>query len=99
MLEPNHLIREDILSILPSIPGESVNRIVEKLVQQGIETQEDLYYVREEDTEEFLKAIQCQKFLDAWKHRGKKNRSSLFFIFIFNSFVIYNHQSVDESIL
>uniref|UniRef100_A0A672HZP7 Uncharacterized protein n=1 Tax=Salarias fasciatus TaxID=181472 RepID=A0A672HZP7_SALFA len=39
-----------------------LNRMVEKLVQQGVETEEDLY-VTEEDIGEFMKPIQCRKLL------------------------------------
>lgn len=69
MLEPSDLIREGILSILPSIPGESLGRMVEKLIEQGVETEEDLQYVREQDIKEFVKPIQCRKLLFAWKHK------------------------------
>ncbi|KAK0155310.1 Sterile alpha motif domain-containing protein 3 [Merluccius polli] len=69
MLEPSDLIRENILSALPSLPVESLGCMVEKLIQQGVETEEDLQYVREQDIEEFLKPIQCRKLLDAWKHK------------------------------
>lgn len=70
MLEPSDLIREAILSTLPRIPEESLSRMVEKLIQQGVETEEDLQYVREEDIQEFMKPIQCRKLLDAWKYKG-----------------------------
>lgn len=70
MLEPSDLIRDAILSALPSIPVEALGRMVEKLIQQGVEAEEDLQYVREQDIEEFMKPIQCRKLLDAWKHKG-----------------------------
>lgn len=70
MLEPSDLIRENILSALPSLPIESLGHIVEKLIQQGVETEEDLQFVREQDIEEFMKPIQCRKILDAWKGKG-----------------------------
>lgn len=70
MLEPSDVIREGILSALPSITVESLGCMVEKLIQQGVETEEDLQYVREQDIEEFIKPIQCRKLLDAWKHKG-----------------------------
>ncbi|XP_029907498.1 uncharacterized protein LOC115359266 [Myripristis murdjan] len=69
MLEPSDVIREGILSALPSIPVESLGCMVEKLIQQGVETEEDLQYVREQDIEEFIKPIQCRKLLDTWKHK------------------------------
>lgn len=70
MLEPSDLLREAILSTLPRIPEESLRHMVEKLIQQGVETEEDLQYVREEDIQEFMKPIQCRKLLDAWKYKG-----------------------------
>ncbi|XP_036973995.1 uncharacterized protein LOC119030475 isoform X2 [Acanthopagrus latus] len=69
MLEPSDLLREAILSTLPRIPEESLRHMVEKLIQQGVETEEDLQYVREEDIQEFMKPIQCRKLLDAWKYK------------------------------
>lgn len=71
MLEPSDLIRECILSTLPSITIESLSAMVDKLLQQGVDTEEDLQYVREQDIEEFIKPIQCRKLLDAWKSKGK----------------------------
>lgn len=70
MLEPSDLIREAILSTLPKIPVKSLSCMVEKLIQQGVETEEDLQYVREDDIQEFMKPIQCRKLLDAWKCKG-----------------------------
>ncbi|KAJ8364568.1 hypothetical protein SKAU_G00133990 [Synaphobranchus kaupii] len=69
MLEPSDMIREVILSTLPSIPEESLGRMVAKLIHQGAETEEDLQYVREQVIEEFIRPIQCRKRLDAWKHK------------------------------
>lgn len=45
MLEPSDLIREAILSTLPKIPVKSLSCMVEKLIQQGVETEDDLQYV------------------------------------------------------
>uniref|UniRef100_A0A3Q2CQ11 Si:ch211-111e20.1 n=1 Tax=Cyprinodon variegatus TaxID=28743 RepID=A0A3Q2CQ11_CYPVA len=70
MLEPCDVIREAIVSALPSIPVESLGRMMEKLIQQGVETEEDLQYVREQDIEDFIKPIQCRKLLASWKRKS-----------------------------
>lgn len=70
MLEPSDLIREAILSTLPKIPVKSLSCMVEKLIQQGVETEDDLQYVTEDDIKEFMKPIQCRRLLDAWKCQG-----------------------------
>lgn len=64
------MIRKAIVSALPSIPVESLGRMMERLIQQGVEKEEDLQFVREQDIEEFIKPIQCRKLLAAWKSKG-----------------------------
>ncbi|KAJ8403938.1 hypothetical protein AAFF_G00342880 [Aldrovandia affinis] len=61
------VIREAILTVLPTVPEEPLDLIVGKLLSQGVETTEDLIHVREEDILEFLQPIQCRKLLTAWK--------------------------------
>lgn len=70
MQQPTDMMREAIFSTLPSIPAASLDSIVEKLIQQGVETEDDLQYVREQDIEEFMRPIQCRRLLNAWKRKG-----------------------------
>ncbi|KAF7648241.1 hypothetical protein LDENG_00160070 [Lucifuga dentata] len=60
-------IREIIQATLPSLPEEKIKLLVEKLTLQGVESREDLKYVREEDMVDFIRPIQCRKLLDSWK--------------------------------
>ncbi|KAM3613074.1 uncharacterized protein V6R79_019711 [Siganus canaliculatus] len=58
-----------ISSTLPSFPEASLDCMVEKLIE-GVETEEDLQYVRERNIEEFMRPIQCRKRLEAWRRKG-----------------------------
>lgn len=58
------MIEDAILSVLPNLPKETVLKIFEKLTSQGLESKEDLAFVREE---EILRPIQCCKLLTGWK--------------------------------
>lgn len=61
-------IRGDVLQILPNLPRETVDQLSERLIEHcGVESTEDLQYVREEDISELLRPIQCRKILSAWK--------------------------------
>ncbi|XP_032365428.1 uncharacterized protein LOC116680827 [Etheostoma spectabile] len=77
MLDPSALIRESILCTLPSIAPESLQNVIEKLMQQGVDSREDLQYVREQDMEEFIRPIQCRKLLEAWKPKEPENSCDL----------------------
>lgn len=70
--DPDAVIKDAIVSVLPVISGETVSLIVEKLKSLGVEKKEDLKFVREEDIVELIRPIQCRKLLNAWKTEGKK---------------------------
>lgn len=65
------MIKDAILSVLPNLPEKSIQKIVEKLTGQGLESTEDLACVREEDLLEILRPIQCRKLLMGW-NQGKQ---------------------------
>ncbi|KAJ8351967.1 hypothetical protein SKAU_G00234430 [Synaphobranchus kaupii] len=69
-------IRGDVLQALPSLPTETLTLLLEKLISCGVESKEDLQYVREEDISELLRPIQCRKILSAWKAREPHSRQS-----------------------
>ena len=73
MSELTSLIKEAIVSVLPNLPEETLCQMVEKLIGQGLESTDDLAFVREEDILEFVRPIQCRKLLAVWK-QGKAYR-------------------------
>jgi len=63
-------VREIIQATLPSLDEEKIKLLVEKLLLQGVESRQDLKYVREEDMVDIIRPIQCRKLLDCWKLQG-----------------------------
>ncbi|KAL6466696.1 hypothetical protein MHYP_G00245000 [Metynnis hypsauchen] len=59
-------IRQAILSVLPSLPEQTLSSLLEKLVSTGVECKSDLKLIKEEDLQELLRPIQCRKLLQAW---------------------------------
>lgn len=66
-------IRLTISSSLPGISDETLQKCIHGLSAIGVETKDDLQYVKEEDLMEFLRPIQCRKLLNAWKNEGMFN--------------------------
>lgn len=59
---------KDILSsALPTISEGVQQLVIDKLVNCGLESKEDLKYVKKEDIEDLLPVIQQRKLLDALK--------------------------------
>ncbi|XP_039608902.1 uncharacterized protein LOC120528891 [Polypterus senegalus] len=73
MSELQEEIKQTVLSVIPGLPEERLNPLVEKLIGLGVESFEDLVYVKEEDILEFIQPIQCRKLLNAWKHHEQKS--------------------------
>ncbi|KAJ8333737.1 hypothetical protein SKAU_G00410560 [Synaphobranchus kaupii] len=46
---------------------ETQDKLLEKILSCGLETKEDLGYVKEEDMSDLLRPIQCRKLLDAFQ--------------------------------
>uniref|UniRef100_A0A8C4TBA5 Uncharacterized protein n=1 Tax=Erpetoichthys calabaricus TaxID=27687 RepID=A0A8C4TBA5_ERPCA len=80
-------IKQTILSVISSLPEEPLNQLVEKLIGLGVESFEDLMYVKEEDILEFIQPIQCRKLLNAWKHHGKFANKLIMFSILAEQFV------------
>ncbi|KAL6486234.1 hypothetical protein MHYP_G00056260 [Metynnis hypsauchen] len=60
------VIRQAILSVLPSLTEQTLSSLLEKLVSTGVECKSDLKLIKEEDLQELLRLIQCRKLLQAW---------------------------------
>ncbi|XP_073722008.1 uncharacterized protein [Misgurnus anguillicaudatus] len=67
------VLKHAILSVLPTLSPDVINQLVEKLVDQGVESVDDLVYVKDDDILEFLRPIQCRKLLCAWKNQENQN--------------------------
>lgn len=52
---------------LPTVNDNVIQSLAEKLKECGVESKDDLKFVREEDLEGVLRPIQARRFLDFWK--------------------------------
>ncbi|XP_077093821.1 uncharacterized protein LOC143745587 [Siphateles boraxobius] len=53
-----------------------LQKFIHGLSAIGLETKDDLQYVKEEDLMEFLRPIQCRKLLNAWKNEEQSSCST-----------------------
>lgn len=67
------VLEDAVLSVLPGLSPDVTSQLVEKLTDQGVESLDDLIYVKEDDILEFIRPIQCRKLLSAWQNEGKDN--------------------------
>ncbi|XP_033122232.1 uncharacterized protein LOC117121215 [Anneissia japonica] len=59
-------IKNAIQSVLPSLNEDLLMAVVERLNGHGVETEEDLQFVTEDDVKDLLKTIQPRKLLSSW---------------------------------
>ncbi|XP_067237385.1 sterile alpha motif domain-containing protein 3-like [Chanodichthys erythropterus] len=69
-------IKLAISSSLPGLSDETLQKFIHGLSAIGVETKDDLRYVKEEDLMEFLRPIQCRKLLNAWKNEEQSSCST-----------------------
>lgn len=60
-------LKEIILRALPNISEAVQQLIIDRLLSSGLDSTEDLKYVKQEDIADLLPVIQQQKRLDAFK--------------------------------
>ncbi|XP_034145225.1 uncharacterized protein LOC117593613 [Esox lucius] len=60
-------------SSLPGLSDETLKKFIHGLSAIGVETKDDLQYVKEEDLMEFLRPIQCRKLLNEWKNEEQSS--------------------------
>lgn len=65
------IIRKAVKKALPTIADTSLDAVVGKLQEDGVETIEDLAYVQESDLSSFLKPNHLRKLLSAFKRYSK----------------------------
>lgn len=63
-------IRESVLSVLPDLPEQTLSSLLNKLASVGVEGKPDLQFLKEEDLQDHIRPIQCQKLLNAWRVQG-----------------------------
>lgn len=63
-------IREAVLSVLPSLPEDKVQVLLNKLASIGVESKSDLQFIKEEDLPANITPIQCRRLLNAWQTQG-----------------------------
>uniref|UniRef100_A0A8C1PKJ5 Uncharacterized protein n=1 Tax=Cyprinus carpio TaxID=7962 RepID=A0A8C1PKJ5_CYPCA len=68
-------IKLAISSSLPGLSDETLQKFIHGLSAIGVETKDDLQYVKEEDLMEFLRPIQCRKLLNVWKNEAAQRSS------------------------
>ncbi|KAJ8259535.1 hypothetical protein GJAV_G00170540 [Gymnothorax javanicus] len=56
-----------IMATIPSVPADTQNKIIERLIHSGVETNEDLSFVKEEDIANLLHPVQVRKLLAAFQ--------------------------------
>ncbi|KAI3352084.1 hypothetical protein L3Q82_020910 [Scortum barcoo] len=63
-------IREAVLAVLPSLPEDKIQSLLNKLASIGVESKSDLQFIKEEDLPANITPIQCQRLLNAWQTQG-----------------------------
>lgn len=60
-------LKEILSSALPTISEAVQQLVVDKLINSGLDSKEDLKYVKQEDIEDLLPVIQQRKLLNAFR--------------------------------
>lgn len=67
MSDISESIKDAVISVLPSVPEETLTLLVETILHPGVESKDDLQYIREQEIAEVIGPSQCRKLLNAWK--------------------------------
>lgn len=60
-------LREIILKALPSNNEDTTQLLIDRLVDSGLESKDDLQFVQQEDISDILPTIKLRKLLNAFK--------------------------------
>lgn len=60
-------LRDIILKALPSNDENTTQDLIDRLVDYGLESKDDLQFVKQEDISDILSAIKLRKLLNAFK--------------------------------
>ncbi|TKS65679.1 RNA-directed DNA polymerase from mobile element jockey [Collichthys lucidus] len=75
-------IREALLAVLPSLPEDKVQSLLNKLASIGVESKSDLQFIKEEDLPANITPIQCRRLLNAWQTQEKYKEGQLHCVFV-----------------
>ena len=56
-------------TVLPFLHKDQMEKLKQKLLECGVETDDDLRYIKEDDIKDILKPIQMRKLLGAWSSK------------------------------
>uniref|UniRef100_A0A0F8AHU0 Uncharacterized protein n=1 Tax=Larimichthys crocea TaxID=215358 RepID=A0A0F8AHU0_LARCR len=70
-------IREAVLAVLPSLPEDKVQSLLNKLASIGVEFKSDLQFIKEEDLPANITPIQCRRLLNAWQTQDQTSYVTL----------------------
>lgn len=70
-MEREELVKT-IKTVLPSLEDNVLEGVITTLIECGVESADDLQYVREADLNQVLRPIQARRLLDTWKGRCQK---------------------------
>ncbi|KAM7398692.1 hypothetical protein PAMA_006546 [Pampus argenteus] len=65
-------IREAVLVVLPSLPEDKVQSLLNNLASIGVKSKSDLQFIKEEDLLANITPIQCRRLLNAWQTQDIK---------------------------
>lgn len=60
-------LKEVLFRALPNLSKTVQETLIERLISSGLESRQDLRYVKQEDIADILPVIQMRKLLDAFK--------------------------------
>ena len=65
---------DDLIKVVPSLQNRLEQKIlVGKLLEVGVEDQEDLKYVKEKDISPPLKPVKARRIIEVWQQSKKKS--------------------------
>lgn len=70
MATPGEDIKQAVLSVLPSLPEDKLQSLLNKLESIGVESLSDLQFIKEEDLSANITPIQCRRLISAWQTEG-----------------------------
>lgn len=70
MATPGEDIKQAVLSVLPSLPEDKLQSLLNKLESIGVESLSDLQFIKEEDLSANITPIQCRRLISAWQTKG-----------------------------
>ncbi|XP_076594907.1 uncharacterized protein LOC143325601 isoform X2 [Chaetodon auriga] len=70
-------IKQAVLAVLPSLPEDKLQSLLNKLESIGVESKTDLQFIKEEDLAANITPIQCRRLISAWQTEDQPRHLSL----------------------